>query len=47
MPVPTNTFKARLKTGETQVGLWIGLGYPRVSDILTSTASGLLGRVCC
>ena len=26
MPAPKNRFKERLKQGETQIGLWLGLG---------------------
>lgn len=33
MPAPTNTFKARLKTGETQIGLWLGLGEATTAEI--------------
>lgn len=33
MPAPTNTFKARLKSGETQIGLWVGLGDPSVAEL--------------
>lgn len=33
MPVTTNTFKARLKAGETQIGLWVGLGDPSVAEL--------------
>lgn len=37
MPAPKNTFKARLKTGETQIGLWLGLGDPTAAEL----ASGI------
>lgn len=33
MPAPKNTFKARLKTGETQIGLWLGFGDPSVAEL--------------
>lgn len=33
MPAPRNAFKARLKTGETQIGLWVGLGDPSVAEL--------------
>jgi len=33
MPVPHNSFKARLKAGETQIGLWLGLGDPSVAEL--------------
>lgn len=33
MPAPKNTFKARLKTGETQIGLWLGLADPSAAEL--------------
>ncbi|WP_316013154.1 HpcH/HpaI aldolase/citrate lyase family protein [Roseobacter sp. HKCCA0434] len=33
MPAPVNAFKARLKSGDTQIGLWIGLGDPSVAEL--------------
>lgn len=33
MPAPTNTFKARLQSGETQIGLWVGLGDASVAEL--------------
>lgn len=33
MPAPKNTFKARLKTGETQIGLWLGLGNANTAEL--------------
>ncbi|MEC7762525.1 MAG: HpcH/HpaI aldolase/citrate lyase family protein [Pseudomonadota bacterium] len=33
MPAPTNHFKARLKSGETQIGLWLGMGEPTVAEV--------------
>jgi 4-hydroxy-2-oxoheptanedioate aldolase len=33
MPAPTNHFKARLKGGDTQLGLWLGLGEPTVAEV--------------
>lgn len=33
MPAPKNTFKARLKTGEVQIGLWLGLGDPAATEL--------------
>ncbi|MEC7793498.1 MAG: HpcH/HpaI aldolase/citrate lyase family protein [Pseudomonadota bacterium] len=33
MPAPQNTFKARLAQGETQIGLWVGLGDPSVAEL--------------
>ncbi len=33
MPAPVNTFKARLKAGDTQIGLWVGLGDPSVAEL--------------
>ncbi|WP_068111313.1 aldolase/citrate lyase family protein [Tropicimonas marinistellae] len=37
MPAPTNRFKARLKSGETQIGLWVGLGDPSVAELAAQT----------
>ena len=37
MPAPTNHFKQRLKTGETQFGLWVGLGDPSVAELAAQT----------
>ncbi|MEL6206493.1 MAG: HpcH/HpaI aldolase/citrate lyase family protein [Pseudomonadota bacterium] len=33
MPVPQNTFKAAIKAGELQVGCWLGMADPYVSEI--------------
>ncbi len=33
MPAPENTFKTRLTTGDTQIGLWAGLGDPSVAEL--------------
>ncbi|KEP71714.1 2-keto-3-deoxy-L-rhamnonate aldolase [Thioclava dalianensis] len=33
MPAPENRFKARLRRGETQIGLWLGLGDPSVTEL--------------
>ncbi|MEE3360135.1 MAG: HpcH/HpaI aldolase/citrate lyase family protein [Pseudomonadota bacterium] len=33
MPAPENTFKKRLTSGETQIGLWVGLGDPSVAEL--------------
>jgi len=33
MPARTNSFKARLTSGETQIGLWVGLGDPSVTEL--------------
>jgi len=33
MPAPTNTFKAALKEGRTQLGLWVALTSPYTSEI--------------
>lgn len=33
MPARTNRFKARLTSGETQIGLWVGLGDPSVAEL--------------
>lgn len=37
MPAPSNSFKARLKSGETQIGLWVGLGDPSVAELVAGT----------
>ena len=37
MPAPKNTFKARLKSGETQIGLWMGLGDASVAELCAGT----------
>ncbi|MFV0359827.1 aldolase/citrate lyase family protein [Tropicimonas sp.] len=33
MPAPVNKFKARLRTGETQIGLWLGLGEATTAEL--------------
>lgn len=33
MPAPENRFKTRLKAGDTQIGLWVGLGDPSVAEL--------------
>ncbi|WP_145962870.1 HpcH/HpaI aldolase family protein [Mangrovicoccus ximenensis] len=33
MPAPANSFKARLKAGDTQIGLWLGLGDASVAEL--------------
>lgn len=33
MPVSENTFKTRLKSGQTQIGLWVALGDPSVAEL--------------
>ncbi len=33
MPAPKNTFKARLKSGDTQIGLWLGLGDASAAEL--------------
>lgn len=33
MPAPHNPFKARLKTGETQIGLWVSLADASVAEL--------------
>lgn len=33
MPVPENRFKARLKAGEVQIGLWVALGDPSAAEL--------------
>lgn len=37
MPAPTNPFKARLRAGETQIGLWLGLGDASVAELAAGT----------
>ncbi|TQS70957.1 HpcH/HpaI aldolase/citrate lyase family protein [Rhodobacteraceae bacterium] len=37
MPVLTNEFKMRLKSGESQIGLWVGLGDPSVAELCSLT----------
>ncbi len=37
MPAPKNNFKAALKSGPTQIGLWIGLGDPSVAELAAGT----------
>lgn len=37
MPAPKNDFKARLKSGDTQIGLWVGLGDPSVAELCAGT----------
>ncbi|MBV7378428.1 aldolase/citrate lyase family protein [Maritimibacter dapengensis] len=37
MPSPVNTFKSRLKSGETQIGLWVALGDPSVAELCAGT----------
>lgn len=37
MPVRKNTFKARLKSGESQFGLWVSLGDPSVAELCAGT----------
>ncbi|MBW6417542.1 aldolase/citrate lyase family protein [Celeribacter sp. PS-C1] len=33
MPASKNTFKARLKAGDVQIGLWLGLGDPSATEL--------------
>ena len=33
MPAPVNRFKARLKAGETQIGLWVAMGAPSAAEL--------------
>ena len=35
MPAPHNTFKARLKMGETQIGLWLALADPTGAELVS------------
>lgn len=37
MPAPVNTFKRRLKAGDTQIGLWVGLGDASVTELAAGT----------
>lgn len=37
MPAPKNTFKARLKSGDTQIGLWLGLGDASAAELCAHT----------
>ena len=37
MPAPKNTFKARLGTGDVQIGLWLGLGDPSAAELAAGT----------
>jgi 4-hydroxy-2-oxoheptanedioate aldolase len=37
MPAPVNPFKARLRAGETQIGLWLGLGDASVAELAAGT----------
>ncbi|PLW75346.1 aldolase/citrate lyase family protein [Cohaesibacter celericrescens] len=37
MPARKNKFKARLKTNDVQIGLWVGLGDPSVSELAAGT----------
>ncbi|MGB0658945.1 MAG: HpcH/HpaI aldolase family protein [Mangrovicoccus sp.] len=37
MSAPKNHFKARLKSGETLIGLWVGLGDPSVAELASYT----------
>lgn len=37
MDMPKNRFKARLKAGEAQLGLWCSLGGPTVAEMLATT----------
>jgi 4-hydroxy-2-oxoheptanedioate aldolase len=34
MPIPVNTFKAALKAGQVQIGLWLGLGDSYSAELL-------------
>ena len=36
MPLPTNTFKAALKAGQAQIGLWAGLASPYTTELLAT-----------
>ena len=36
MPVPTNSFKAALKAGQAQIGLWAGLASPYTTELLAT-----------
>lgn len=37
MPAPKNLFKARLKSKDTQIGLWVGLADPNVAELCAGT----------
>ncbi len=37
MPAPHNVFKERLKKGDTQIGLWAGLGTASVAELAAGT----------
>ena len=37
MPAPHNVFKERLKKGDTQIGLWTGLGAASVAELAAGT----------
>lgn len=37
MPAPVNTFKAALRTGRCQIGLWLSLGDPSVAELASKT----------
>lgn len=37
MPAPHNVFKERLKKGDTQIGLWTGLGTASVAELAAGT----------
>ena len=37
MPVAKNTFKAALKTGKPQIGLWLGLADAGVAELCAGT----------
>lgn len=37
MPAPKNTFKARLGTGDVQIGLWLGFGDPSAAELAAGT----------
>jgi 4-hydroxy-2-oxoheptanedioate aldolase len=37
MQLPANTFKAALRAGRPQIGLWVGLADPYVSELLAAT----------
>ena len=37
MSAPKNSFKARVKSGDTQIGLWVGLGDPSVAELCAGT----------
>ncbi|WBU63573.1 HpcH/HpaI aldolase family protein [Paracoccus aerodenitrificans] len=37
MPAPENRFKKRLKSGDTQIGLWVALGDPSAAELAART----------